>query len=62
MIIIYNNSTSPCVDLHLGDELVYVNEASLQGVSHSEAVQKLRNCKGPFVLLRVQSNRILEGQ
>lgn len=50
------------LDLHLGDELVYVNEASLVGVTHSEAVQKLRNCKGPSVQLRVKTNRILEGQ
>lgn len=50
------------LDLHLGDELVYVNEASLMGATHSEAVQKLRNCKGPSVQLRVRTNRILEGR
>ena len=47
--------------LHLGDELVSVNEANLQGVTHLEAVQKLRNSKGPVVILKVKPNRILEG-
>ena len=48
-------------EIHLGDELISVNGANLQGVSHEDAVQKLRNSKGPVVILRVRSNRILEG-
>lgn len=47
-------------EIHLGDELISVNGTNLQGVSHEDAVQKLRNSKGPVVILRVRSNRILE--
>lgn len=47
--------------LNLGDELLAVNGEPLHGLTHAEAVAKLRGA-GSTVVLRVRPNQTLGGQ
>ena len=47
--------------LHLGDVILAVNGHSLQGMSHSDAVERLRNA-GTSVMLRIRPNQTLGGE
>ena len=46
--------------VHLGDEILSVNGASVVGVSHATAVGQLKRAS-TSVTLRLKSNKILEG-
>ena len=50
----------PANELRLGDEILAVNGESVQGATHSEAVQKLKRA-GQAVTLLIRSNQTLEG-
>ena len=47
--------------LNLGDEILAVNGEPLHGLTHSEAVAKLKGA-GPVVVLRVRPNQTLGGE
>lgn len=52
-------SVAVAKNLRLGDEILAVNGHSLQGLSHGQVVDKLRNA-GPTVTLLVRPNQALE--
>lgn len=47
--------------LNLGDEILAVNGEAMHGLTHGEAVAKLKGA-GPTVVLRVRPNQALGGQ